>query len=124
MAIENIPGVFEIEIDGVKRDLKVSFGLIERLETRLLKRPLADLLTEAAQSRQYISDVVTVIQAGLEEAGDKRLSREALGAAILKEGPPKFAIAYVDMLVYALTGGRPSDPSAAPADDAKKNLTT
>lgn len=122
--MENIPGIFEIEIEGSKREIKVSFGLIEKLETRLLKRPLADLLTEAAQARQYISDVVTVIHAGLEEAGDKRLSREALGAAILKEGPPKFSILYVDMLVYALTGGRPADPAAAPADDGKKNVTT
>lgn len=118
--MDNIPGIFTVDLCGSQREIKVTFGLVERLERRILNRPLFDLLQEAASQRFYISDIATVIHEGLAENGDKRLSKDQVGQEIMERGVTTFAEVYVNIIVYALNGGVKSQSGAAPADDKKK----
>lgn len=117
---ENIPGLFDVTIGGSKRQVKVSFGLVERIERRVLKRPITTLLQEAAAQVFCVSDMATLIHEGLVENNDKRMTYEEIGEAILRSpgGASAFAGVYVEMLVYALTGGVKSD--GKPSEDDKK----
>ena len=122
MIDQNVPGLFDVTLGGVKREVKVTFGLVDRLERRVLNRPLTSLLTEAAAQVFRVSDMVTVIHEALVENKDKRMSYEEVGEAILRSpgGASSVAGVYVDILVYALTGGVPDDGSGNPVDDKKK----
>lgn len=114
--MENIAGTFTVNIGGSDREMKVTFGLVEKLERRIFQRPLFDLLGEASSRRFYISDVAVMIHEALAENGDTRLSLKQVGEEIMKAGASKFAEVYVEMLVYALTGGVKHD-----GEDTKKN---
>ena len=118
--MDNIPGTFSVELCGSQRELKVTFGLVERLEKRIFQRPIFDLLNEASQGRFYLSDVASLVHEGLVENGDKRLSRDQIGQEIMEKGLVNFAPTFVNILAYALNGGVKNQGGAAPADDKKK----
>lgn len=100
----NISGTFKINLLGQDRDLKATFGAIEKLEENglsILKR-----LYDASTIAPKFVDVVDVIWYGLAGNRDTRLTREQIGEAILAEGLDKFAPVYIKFLTYCVTGDK------------------
>jgi dissimilatory sulfite reductase (desulfoviridin) alpha/beta subunit len=116
---KNIPGEFFIEIDDKEYTLKMTYGVAEKLETRLLGKSLMELLTESLNGRARLSDIVTVFHACL-EVGDKKqpLDKEQLGDGIMRNGLKKYASAYTRLLTYAMTGDE--EPKTERIDSKKK----
>lgn len=117
--MENIRGEFKIQLAGQERTLKASFGAIETLETRLLKRGIMQALSEGMANQGTFTDIVAVIHTGLVAAKDTRMSMQEVGDAIMQAGLINFIEVYVEYLTYCITGGQrakggSSGESAAP----------
>jgi hypothetical protein len=107
---ENLSGIFPVEINGVKRDTKCNFGVVEKLECDVFKRPIIAVLNDAANGHIFISDVVDTILAGLEANRDTRFNRNDIGGAVVDKGLDFYAEFFIKFLSFAITG--------------KSNLTT
>lgn len=100
----NISGSFKINIAGQDRQLKATFGAIEKLEEQGI--PVLKRLYDASSVAPRFVDVVDVIWYGLAGNKDTRLTREQIGEAVLSEGLDKFAPVYIKFLTYCVTGDK------------------
>jgi len=119
--IENIDGVFQVEIDDVLRDVKCNFGVVERLERNIFKRPIVSVLNEALNENIYFSEVVDTLSLALKANGDTRLSRDELGESVRKRGLIHYYAWYISFLTYAITGGQELETEEV--EDSKKKLS-
>ena len=104
--MQNIAGVFYIDIFGKKKTLKATVGLTQRLEMEMYKRPLIKVLKESLGGDPYVSDVYTLFHEAIIEGGDTRFSYEQIGEEILKKGGyPAVKNLYEDIIGYMLTAG-------------------
>jgi len=99
---KNISGVFAINLLGQDRQLKATFGAIERLEESGV--PILKRLYDATSIAPRFVDIVDVIWYGLAGNKDTRLTRDQIGEAVLAEGLDKFAPVYIKFLTYCITG--------------------
>lgn len=119
--MSNFSGTFLIDLDGQSRELKMTFGVVERLERVHLKKPIVELLHEAAINRPSLTDVATVFHECLLANGDTRLKTvRDVGEALHKKGFSKYLELYIEVLAYALYGSDSVNKDATP-DDSKKN---
>lgn len=104
--MDNIRGVFSIELAGKRRDLKVTIGLAERIEQSTIKRPIIRLLKEALSGEFFVTDLYRVIYEALLENKDTRLNYDEAAQGILDGGgAANFISVYTEILTYALNGG-------------------
>ncbi len=106
--MQNIAGVFYIDLFGKKKTLKATVGLTQRLEMEIYKRPLLRVLKESLPpfSEPYVSDVYSLFHEAMIEGGDTRYSFEQVGEEILKKGgAPAVLGLYQEILGYMLTAG-------------------
>ena len=106
--MQNIAGVFYLDLFGKKRTLKATIGLTQRLEMEIFKRPLIRVLKESQLPpyEPFVCDVYTLIHEALIEGGDTRYSWEQVAEEILKKGgAPAVLVLYQEILAYMLTAG-------------------
>lgn len=109
--IKNISGEFQIElfIEGEYefRTMKCNYDVMEKIETKILRKPMALLLTEVVEGRWFQTDVIAVIVAGLEANKDTRLNAKQVAAAIYAgpKGTTQALTTYAEFLTFAITGG-------------------
>lgn len=109
--IKNISGEFDIElfIDGKYeiRTMKCNYDVMEKIETKILRKPMALLLTEVVEGRWFQTDMIAVIVAGLEANKDTRLNARQIAEAIYAgpKGTSNVLAVYAEFLTYAITGG-------------------
>jgi hypothetical protein len=118
--MNNVRGIFPVEIDGTERDAKCTFGLVERLERSVLKRPIIQALNEAAQGLVYTSDIVAVIHEALKENGDTRLTQKQIGEYVFSKGSMNYLEWYIVFLTFALTGETEPSAEEVSEEDKKK----
>lgn len=116
----NISGVFKLEIDGTERDLKCTFGVIERLEAHVLKKPIILALNEALNGNVYITDIVNTILEGLKANGDTRFTRDQIGDDVMKNGIASYVEFYISFLTYAVSGDKGLSLEESTEDIKKK----
>ena len=109
---ENIEGVFSIDIGGSVRETKANFGVVEKLERQLFKRPILSVLNGALNGDIYISDIVDVIDISLRANKDTRLTREEIGQEVTQKGAITYTEWYLKYLTYLITGDDSSEPDA------------
>lgn len=102
--MENINGIFKLEIDGTERELKCDFGTVENLERNLFRRPIITVLNEALNGSINVYEVVDTIMAGLSSNRDNRFDRKKIGAEVVKKGMSNYVEWYLSFLTYAVTG--------------------
>lgn len=102
--MNNISGIFEVELFGRVIEAKATFETLERLEGRVFKRPIVDVLTEAIQGRAAHLDMVATVCEGLRGNGDTRYTREQIGQEMLEKGFYKFAKFHISLLTYLVSG--------------------
>jgi hypothetical protein len=113
-------GKFSLALAGQERELYANFAFVEEIETRTIKKPIMALLNDALNGRQFISDMVSVIAAGLHANGDTRLSRAEIGEAVLKLGTARVIETYIQMLTFSITGETEVKTVDATEADKKK----
>lgn len=118
--MDNVAGTFTIELDGQSREMKMTFGVIERLERSLLKRPIVSLLHEASTNRAALSDIALVFHECLAANNDTRMNAMKVGEALHKKGFANCLDLYIEVLVYALYGSAGVNTETTSADDKKK----
>lgn len=119
---DNIRGIFTLDICDKERELKCNFGVVEKLERQILKRPALQALSEACTGYVYISEIADVIKAGLEANGGTSLSRSDIGQGVQEKGIKHFLPFYIEFLTYAVTGERDPviDENIDDGDEHKK----
>ncbi len=116
--MQNIAGVFYIDLFGKKKTLKATIGLTQRLEMDIYKRPLVRVLRESIAGEPFVTDVYTLFHEALIESGDTRYSFEQVGEEILKKGGASVVMGlYQEIIAYMLTAGIVE--TASPADKKK-----
>lgn len=102
--MQNIQGIFTIDLADDERRMKATFGAIEKIETNI--KPIMALLQDAMTYNTKFTDMVGVIHIGLAASGDTRLKRDEIGEAVLNQGMASFMTPYVEFLTYCVTGGK------------------
>lgn len=115
---KNISGEFDIEINGETYTLKMTYGVAERIEQRIIGKSIMELLTESLNGRARISDIVAVFHACLTPEDKKPLDKDQLGNGIMNNGLKKYAAPYTKILTYAVTGDE--EPKTESVDSKKK----
>ena len=103
----NISGLFKVEIDGVNRDMKCTFSVIDALEGQIFKRPIVSVLNDAINGDIYITHLVYTIIEGLHANGDTRFDVDKVGNEIVENGAEKYIELFIEFLTYAISGTRP-----------------
>lgn len=103
----NISGLFKVEIDGVERDMKCTFSVIDALENQVFNRPIILVLNDALMGSISITNIVDVIIEGLNANGDTRFDRKEIGEQIVKNGADSYIPLFINFLTYAISGDKP-----------------
>jgi hypothetical protein len=101
---KNISGEFFVEIGEKEYALKMTYGVAEQLEQRILGKSIMQCLTESLNGAAKLSDVVSVFYTALGDRDRRDISLEDFGQEMLQGGLSKYASTYSEMLTYALTG--------------------
>jgi len=119
--MQNIGGLFQFEIDGVARDMRCNFGVLEKCERNIHKRPMVQVITELANFHFIITEMVDVFLVALQANGDTRLNREQIYEGIRKDVTHAVTI-YTKMLSYMIFGTEdaPKQDGVFTEDDKKK----
>lgn len=102
--VHNIQGVFKVYLEGKDRDIKITFGVVEDLESFYFKRPLVEVLNDSVNGKIYLKDVVDLIYCGLHANKDTRFSRDQIGEYILTEGLINYKGVFETCLTYSVSG--------------------
>lgn len=105
--MSNISGLFKVKIDGVERDMKCTFSVIDALENQIFKRPIVSVLNDAINGDIYITHLVYTIIEGLHANGDTRFDVEKVGNEIIEKGAEQYIQLFIEFLTYAISGTRP-----------------
>lgn len=116
--LKNISGEFVLTIEETDYQMKMDYGVIEKLERQILNRPLLVILESALNGVVSISDVTEVLWQCMQRAKDTRLSRVQLGEKLVKNGIANFFDDYINVLNYAITGEM--EVKTEPAAESKK----
>lgn len=116
----NIGGTFQVEIAGKKRDIKCTFGAIEKLEQEVYKRPAISVLSDAINSNIYVSDIVDTIIVGLHFNGDTRFNRNNIADEIFSKGIDEYLDVVIRYLTYAISGDKSLKVEANTSNSKKK----
>jgi len=121
--MENLDGKITLELLGAERELVANFGVVEKLERQVLKRPIIRVLEGAANNNEiYFHEVVEAIMTGLAANRDTRFTRDQIGEYVFKKGLSNFVTFYIEYLAMCLTGTslEKAQSSDIPADPNKK----
>jgi len=113
-----INGRFTLDLVGQERTLVADFNFIETIELSTVRKPIFQLLDEALNGRMHLTDMVSVLHAGLKSNGDTRLSRAEIGNDVIAKGMANLVEFYIKFLTYAVTGN--SQPKVEENLDKKK----
>jgi hypothetical protein len=103
--VRNVEGKFQVKLFDRERDIKCSFGAVERLESIHFKpRSIMQVLNDAVNGNFYLNDVVNVIYEGLKANGDTRISYNEIGEEVIKNGMVNYASTIVEFLTYGISG--------------------
>lgn len=102
----NISGLFKVEIDGVERDMKCTFGAVDALENQIFNRPIIIVLNDAIMGSISITNIIDTIIQGLHANGDTRFNRNDIGEQIIKNGADNYIPLFLNFLTYAVSGDK------------------
>lgn len=120
MTQRNISGGFPVTIDGEEYETVCDFGVIEKLERRILNCSIFEALHNAMNGAIRFSDVVDVMHTGMLAAKDTRLNRADLGKKLHKSGFQNYVEWYVSFLTYALTGDSEPETESVSSEELDK----
>jgi hypothetical protein len=100
----NIQGIFRVFLEGKDRDVKITFGVVEDLESFYFKRPLVQVLNDSVNGKIFLKDVVNLIYCGLHANQDTRFSREQIGEYVLEQGLINYKEFFETCLTYSVSG--------------------
>ena len=118
--MKNISGIFEIELNEKTYEAKCNFGVVERLERRILNRSIFEALNDAVNGRIFLTDITDTIHTALLAGGNKNFKRDDVGEAVHSGGMENYVEWYIKFLTYALTGKTEPDLEEDKETDKKK----